>query len=58
MDSLAPLFDTRQLALLPNPLPMPVVPEAVGTARERQGFATVARLVPQKGIDVLICALD
>ena len=57
MDSLVPLFQARQLALLPNPLPMPVVPAAVGSAGERQGFVTVARLVPQKGIDVLIGAL-
>ena len=57
MDSLVPLFQARQLALLPNPLPMPVVPAAAGTARDRQGFVTVARLVPQKGIDVLIRAL-
>ena len=57
MDSLVPLFQARQLALLPNPLPMPVVPAAVGSAGDRQGFVTVARLVPQKGIDVLIRAL-
>ena len=57
MDSLVPLFQVRQLALLPNPLPMPVVPAAVGSAGDRQGFVTVARLVPQKGIDVLIRAL-
>ena len=57
MDSLVPLFQARQLALLPNPLPMPVVPAAAGTARDRQGVVTVARLVPQKGIDVLIRAL-
>jgi glycosyltransferase involved in cell wall biosynthesis len=57
MDSLEPLFQSRRLALLPNPLPMPVVPASVGTARDRQGFVTVARLVPQKGIDVLIGAL-
>ena len=55
MDSLVPLFQVRQLALLPNPLP--VVPAAVGSAGDRQGFVTVARLVPQKGIDVLIRAL-
>ena len=57
MESLVPLFQVRQLALLPNPLPMPIVPAAVGSAGDRQGFVTVARLVPQKGIDVLICAL-
>jgi len=57
MESLVPLFQARQLALLPNPLPMPEVPAAVGTARDRQGFVTVARLVPQKGIDVLVHAL-
>ena len=57
MDSLLPLFQARQLALLPNPLPMPVVPAAMGSAGDRQGFVSVARLVPQKGIDVLIRAL-
>ena len=57
MESLVPLFQARHLALLPNPLPMPVVPAAVGSAGDRQGFVTVARLVPQKGIDVLIRAL-
>ena len=57
MDSLVPLFQARQLALLPNPLPMPVVPVSVGSAGDRQGFVSVARLVPQKGIDVLIRAL-
>ncbi|MGC6482628.1 MAG: glycosyltransferase [Synechococcus sp.] len=58
LDSLVPLFQARQVALLPNPLPMPLVPAAVGTARDRQGLVTVARLVPQKGIDVLIRALE
>ena len=57
MDSLMPLFQARQLALLPNPLPMPVVPATVGTAGDRRGLVTVARLVPQKGIDVLIRAM-
>ena len=57
MESLVPMFQARHLALLPNPLPMPVVPAAVGSAGDRQGFVTVARLVPQKGIDVLIRAL-
>ena len=57
MDSLVPLFQACQLALLPNPLPMPVVPVSVGSAGDRQGFVSVARLVPQKGIDVLIRAL-
>ena len=57
MESLVPLFQARHLALLPNPLPMPVVPAAVRSAGDRQGFVTVARLVPQKGIDVLIRAL-
>ena len=57
MESLVPLFQARHLALLPNPLPMPVLPAAVGSAGDRQGFVTVARLVPQKGIDVLIRAL-
>ncbi len=56
MDSLVPLFQARQVALLPNPLPMPVVPAAVGSAGDRKGFITVARLVPQKGIDVLVRA--
>ena len=57
LESLAPLFQARQLALLPNPLPLPTVSAAAGTAADRQGFVTVARLVPQKGIDVLISAM-
>ena len=57
MDSLVPLFQAHQLALLPNPLPIPTMPAAAGTAGDRQGFVCVARLVPQKGIDVLIRAL-
>lgn len=58
MDSLIPFFQAGQLALLPNPLPMPNVPAAAGSVRDRKGFVTVARLVPQKGIDVLISALE
>ena len=58
MESLAPLFQARELALLPNPLPMPEISAAVGTSGDRDGFVTVARLVPQKGIDVLIRALE
>lgn len=57
MDSLIPLFPGRQLALLPNPLPMPDVPASPTSSADRQGFVTVARLVPQKGIDLLIRAL-
>ncbi len=57
LESLALLFQGSQLALLPNPLPLPSVAAAAGTAGDRQGFVTVARLVPQKGIDVLISAL-
>lgn len=58
MESLAPLFQARELSLLPNPLPMPEISAAVGTSGDRDGFVTVARLVPQKGIDVLIRALE
>lgn len=58
MESLAPLFEGCELALLPNPLPMPEISPAVGTSGDREGFVTVARLVPQKGIDVLIRALE
>ena len=57
LESLALLFQSSQLALLPNPLPLPTVAAAAGTAGDREGFVTVARLVPQKGIDVLISAL-
>jgi glycosyltransferase involved in cell wall biosynthesis len=58
MESLIPLFQARQLALLPNPLPMPDVAIAPSQENDLTGFVTVARLVPQKGIDVLISALE
>ena len=47
----------ERLALLPNPLPG--VPATVlgSGASTATGFITVARLVPQKGLDVLIAAL-
>lgn len=57
MESLLPLFQARQLALLPNPLPMPDMGLVSGHKNALTGFVTVARLVPQKGIDVLISAL-
>ena len=47
----------ERLALLPNPLPG-VPATVVGSgASTATGFITVARLVPQKGLDVLIAAL-
>ncbi len=57
LESLAPLFAERQLALLPNPLPMPRLDAQPVGAGERQGLVCVARLVHQKGLDVLIEAL-
>jgi glycosyltransferase involved in cell wall biosynthesis len=56
MECLVQVFQARQLALLSNPLPMPVVLVSVGSARDCQGFVSVARSTPQKGIDVLIRA--
>lgn len=62
LESLKPLFGDRQLSLLPNPLPLPKqVREAAQVAtpsnQSGAGLVTVARLVHQKGLDVLIEAL-
>ena len=45
------------MALLPNPLPGPPAPAADRGTANAIGFIAVARLVPQKGLDVLIEAL-
>lgn len=55
--SLESVFTNRQLALLPNPLPLSKVNWDIDSGTNRCGFVTVARLVHQKGIDVLIRAL-
>jgi glycosyltransferase involved in cell wall biosynthesis len=47
----------ERLALLPNPLPSTPALAASGGVSSPSGFITVARLVPQKGLDVLIAAL-
>ena len=47
----------ERLALLPNPLPGAPVPAVGSAASNATGFITVARLVPQKGLDVLVDAL-
>ena len=47
----------ERLALLPNPLPGAPAPAVGSGAPNATGFITVARLVPQKGLDVLIAAL-
>lgn len=47
----------ERLALLPNPLPGASKAEAHGDQSEASGFVSVARLVPQKGLDVLVAAL-
>ena len=47
----------ERLALLPNPLPSAPALAAGGGVSSPSGFITVARLVPQKGLDVLIAAL-
>jgi glycosyltransferase involved in cell wall biosynthesis len=46
-----------RLALLPNPLPGAPAPAVDSGTTNAIGFITVARLVPQKGLDVLIEAL-
>jgi glycosyltransferase involved in cell wall biosynthesis len=47
----------QRLALLPNPLPGAPAPAADSGTANATGFITVARLVPQKGLDVLVEAL-
>lgn len=47
----------ERLALLPNPLPGAPAPALGSGPSNATGFITVARLVPQKGLDVLIEAL-
>ena len=47
----------ERLALLPNPLPGAPRVGARGDQASAVGFISVARLVPQKGLDVLINAL-
>ena len=47
----------ERLALLPNPLPSAPAQAACGGDSSAIGFINVARLVPQKGLDVLIAAL-
>ena len=47
----------ERLALLPNPLPGAPAPAVGSDASNDIGFINVARLVPQKGLDVLIAAL-
>ncbi|MBQ62282.1 MAG: glycosyl transferase family 1 [Gammaproteobacteria bacterium] len=58
--SLERLPNLQRLELLPNPLPGRVelsdVSSEVKVSRP-EGFVTVARLVPQKGVDVLISAI-
>jgi glycosyltransferase involved in cell wall biosynthesis len=47
----------ERLALLPNPLPGAPAPSVDSGTANAIGFISVARLVPQKGLDVLIDAL-
>ena len=47
----------ERLALLPNPLPAAPAPAADSGMANATGFISVARFVPQKGLDVLIEAL-
>ena len=47
----------ERLALLPNPLPGASKVVARGEQARASGFISVARLVPQKGLDVLVAAL-
>ena len=47
----------ERLALLPNPLPGASKAAARGEQLRASGFISVARLVPQKGLDVLVAAL-
>ena len=47
----------ERLALLPNPFPGASKAAARGDQSWASGFISVARLVPQKGLDVLVAAL-
>ena len=47
----------ERLALLPNPLPAAPMPAVGSAAANATGFISVARLVRQKGLDVLVDAL-
>ena len=57
LSALEPMVPWTRLALLPNPLPGVPTAEARGEPSRGVGFVSVARLVPQKGLDVLIAAL-
>ena len=62
LSALEPMGPWDRLALLPNPLPgapaLATGDSATSTSASRPiGFINVARMVPQKGLDVLIAAL-
>ena len=57
LDSLAALDGLRNPVLLPNPLPQRSELGVVRAEVSPEGFIAVARLVHQKGLDVLIDAL-
>ena len=57
LEALEPMGSWDRLALLPNPLPGAPALGADGGEPTAIGFINVARLVPQKGLDVLIAAL-
>lgn len=55
--SLGPALGIKGVTLLPNPLPGAAVTTASDPALRERLFLVVARLVPQKGVDVLLHAL-
>ena len=57
LSALEPMGPWERLALLPNPLPGAPAPAVGSDGSNATGFISVARLVPQKGLDVLIAAL-
>ena len=57
LSALKSMGSWERLALLPNPLPCAPKAGARGDQSRASGFISVARLVPQKGLDVLIAAL-
>ena len=57
LSALESMGSWERLALLPNPLPCAPKAGARGDQSRASGFISVARLVPQKGLDVLIAAL-
>ena len=57
LSALKVMGEWKRLALLPNPLPPAVkLGNSIGVEKRQRQILSVARLVPQKGLDILIAA--